>query len=379
MNDSRPPQAKRRWHRLTPDRFLMALLPIVGLLWLSERFRWFAFNEHKNWTVLIALAVVCVAVVTLLLWFGVSLVLRRRFQFSIRSLLVLTVVVAIPCSWLAMEMNKARKQREVVEGVEKLGGAVSYGYQTGEYAIYYPGPPILEWPSSLLGEDFFSDVVAVSYQNSTLWNDAFDRVRELQSVTDLTLHGRQITDSELEQLSGLTRLRVLTLNATSVTDASVRHLNGLKNLRYLGFDFSPVTGESLGDLECLEDLVSLELPGTQVRDRQLRHLEQSSDLCSLNLSETEVTDAGLRHLEGMTGLAILDLGSTQVTDAGLVHLRGLTNLWNLSLSGTEITDAGLEHLDELANLAYLSLDRTQVTDEGISKLQQALPNCKISR
>ena len=88
-------QPRRRWFRITPDRFLLGLLAVEGILLLSERFRWFPFNEHKNWTVLIALGVVCVAVVLLLLWFSVSLVLRRRFQFSLRSLLMLVVVVAV--------------------------------------------------------------------------------------------------------------------------------------------------------------------------------------------------------------------------------------------------------------------------------------------
>ena len=42
---------------------------------------------------LIAVAVVGGAMLVMLLWFIVSLVFRWRFQFSIRSLLVLTVAV----------------------------------------------------------------------------------------------------------------------------------------------------------------------------------------------------------------------------------------------------------------------------------------------
>ena len=61
---------------------------------------------------LIAVAVVGVAMLVMKLWFVVALVFRRRFQFSIRSLLVLTVAVAIPCSWLAVEMKHANQQRE---------------------------------------------------------------------------------------------------------------------------------------------------------------------------------------------------------------------------------------------------------------------------
>ena len=42
------PKSRLRWYRLTPDRLLIALLPIEGLLLLSERFRWFPFNEHQH-------------------------------------------------------------------------------------------------------------------------------------------------------------------------------------------------------------------------------------------------------------------------------------------------------------------------------------------
>jgi hypothetical protein len=31
--------AKPRWYRLTPDRLILGLLAVEGLLWLSERFR----------------------------------------------------------------------------------------------------------------------------------------------------------------------------------------------------------------------------------------------------------------------------------------------------------------------------------------------------
>jgi hypothetical protein len=52
----------RRWFHLTPDRLVVSLLAAEGFLLLSERFRWFAFNEKKGLTVLIAVASVGVAV-----------------------------------------------------------------------------------------------------------------------------------------------------------------------------------------------------------------------------------------------------------------------------------------------------------------------------
>jgi hypothetical protein len=104
---------KARWFRPTPDRLVIWLLVVEGLLWLSERFEWVA----KGWPALIAIAVVGMAMAVMGMWFAVAVILRWRFQFSIRSLLMLVVIVAVPCSWMATEMREARKQRNAVEEI----------------------------------------------------------------------------------------------------------------------------------------------------------------------------------------------------------------------------------------------------------------------
>ena len=126
MSDS--PTPKLRWFHLTPGRGVVGLLVLELLLICSERFEWFAFNRHKGWTVLIGLAAIVVVMLLMFLWFLAALLFRLRFQFSIRSLLLLTVVVAIPCSWLAVEREQARKQQAAVEAIKKLGGEVMYDY-----------------------------------------------------------------------------------------------------------------------------------------------------------------------------------------------------------------------------------------------------------
>ena len=74
-------QARVRWFHLTPGRFVLALLAVEVLLWLSERFGWLGW--HKGYAVLTGVAVVGVAMLLMLVWFGVALIFRRRFQFSI--------------------------------------------------------------------------------------------------------------------------------------------------------------------------------------------------------------------------------------------------------------------------------------------------------
>ena len=115
-------KTRRRWFRLTPDRCVLGLLAVEGFLLLSAWFQWFAFNQHKGWSVLICLATVGAAFVLMLLWFLAALVFRWRFQFGILALLLLVVVVAVPFSWLATEMKAAREQKTAAEEIGKLGG-----------------------------------------------------------------------------------------------------------------------------------------------------------------------------------------------------------------------------------------------------------------
>ena len=271
------PKTKRRWYHLTPDKFLIALLPIVGLLFLSERFWWFLFKEQKNWTVLTAIAIVCVAIAFLLLWFGLSLVLRHPFQFHIRSLMVLVVVVAVVCSWFAVRMQQARRQREVVTAA----GLASYDYEWDGL----PGPPGPLWLRNLVGVDFLCDVRTLSYV--------------------------QATDADLERLKGLASLDMLGLNHTEVTDAGLMHLKGLSNLKMLG-------------LNC-----------TEVTDAGLVHLKRLPSLQEVTLWNTQVTDAGLVHLKGLTSLRRLYLDGTQVSDDGVQDLRkALPNCCRIDREGS---------------------------------------------
>ena len=126
-------------------------------------------------------------------------------------------------------------------------------------------------------------------------------------------------------------------------------------------------------------IATVRLAGTKVTEAHLVHMKGLTSLKHLELRDTQVADAGLVHLKGLTDLQLLLLSNTQITDAGLEHLRGLTNLTFLGLVGTKVTDEGLENLNGLTALIQLDLSHTQVTEEGIEKLQEALPNCEISR
>ena len=53
-----------RWFHLTPGRFVIGLLAVEGLLWLSDRFGWLGW--HKGYAVLTGVACVGVAMLVML-------------------------------------------------------------------------------------------------------------------------------------------------------------------------------------------------------------------------------------------------------------------------------------------------------------------------
>ena len=152
----------------------------------------------------------------------VALVFRLRFQFSIRSLLVMVVVVAIPCSWLAVELKKAGEQREALEAIGKLEGWVTYDYWRASGNTMRVEPPTPAWLRSVLGDDFFRTIVFVKYYPVTYAD--LEHLKRLRQLQTLDLYHTEVTDAALEHLKGLSQLRVLRLNGTKVTDAGVKKL-----------------------------------------------------------------------------------------------------------------------------------------------------------
>jgi len=206
MDESRP---KRRWYHITPDRLIVGLLAVEVFLLLSEWFQWFAFNEKKGWTVLIAVAAVCLVVVVMLLWLVVSLLSRLRFQFSLRSLVVLVVAVAVPLGWFGVKLREAERQRRAVEAIREMGGYVVYhddawGEVRPKSNRNLSTPT---WLRRLVGEDFCRDVVIVSFAFSDTG------VRQPLEQDDLLLFVQR-----------LTKLEYLNFSSTQVTQEGIKQL-----------------------------------------------------------------------------------------------------------------------------------------------------------
>jgi hypothetical protein len=182
-----------------------------GVLLLSAHFRWPTYLDHPGWAVLINLAVAGMTLLLLLFWWLASLLFRWRFQFSLRSVAVLIVGIAVPCSWLAKEMQPAKREQDVAVAIEQLGGYVFDSTEAGE-------APEPAWLRHLLGDAFFADRFFVQWTGSEVRDAWLPHLMALPRLEGLNVSGGEISDAGLEHIQALTRLRELNLSYTNVTE-----------------------------------------------------------------------------------------------------------------------------------------------------------------
>ncbi len=98
----------------------------------------------------------------------------RWFQYSLRSLLLAMLAASLGMSWVAVKMQKARRQKEAVEAILKFGGTVEYDYQQNTSGKRIRGalPPTATWWRNLLGNNFFDSVIEIQVKYCPMrpWN-----------------------------------------------------------------------------------------------------------------------------------------------------------------------------------------------------------------
>jgi len=263
---------------------------------------------------------------------------RRWLRFSLRTFLI---VLTILCVWIGWYLYRVEQQREAVKWVLENGGTVRYDFEIDDDGKNRGDtqPSVPRWLIDMLGVDYFSTVKRVAGFRLDLNNENLVGLAHLEH---LKLFNTQVSD--VTPLEGLTKLKTLELRGTQVSD--------------------------LTPLASLADLEHLDLCDTQVSD--VTPLEGLTKLKTLVLSGTQVSD--LRPLASLANLEGLDLSETQVSD--VIPLEGLTKLRLLGLAETQFSD--VTPLAGLTNLKGLFIRSTKSSDEDFEKLEQALPNCRIS-
>jgi len=160
----------------------------------------------------------------------------RASQFTLRTLLAATAVVALAMSWV----HAARSQRQACEAlvISNPAAVVLYGHQVdaeGRLTLDVP-PAAPEWLRSRIGIDYLSSVAGVELFYAT---DAdVECLVRLKALRRLSLdRSIDLTDAGLARISRLNHLKRLALNeADQITDDGLQSLARLTNLVELHID-----------------------------------------------------------------------------------------------------------------------------------------------
>ena len=166
------------------------------------------------------------------------------FQFSILSLLLL-MVVAMACGWLAAERQRARNIARCWRRLASLG-VVDYDYDLAPLDNETQREP--PWLRRLLGDDPLAHVMVVDFvgQQSATPRSRISREWPGSYCFARRHRGRR---RRVERLRGMTRLQYLDLSGTKVSDAGLQHLRGLTNLLDLNLSGTKVSDAGVRDLE----------------------------------------------------------------------------------------------------------------------------------
>ena len=178
---------------------------------------------------------------------------RRWFRFSLRTLLIVVMLLSLPLAWLGIVAERTRRQKKILEPLEvyqpyvewRSGYVVRLDLWSPYYDLLYQGGPSDEDLRHLKG---LSNLEYLELGSANISNRIVSIVSDITTLRSLALRGRNITDDGLLHLERLTNLETLWLEETDVTDAGLVHLSRLSNLETLwliGTDVSDTGVEEL--------------------------------------------------------------------------------------------------------------------------------------
>jgi hypothetical protein len=295
----------------------------------------------------------------------------KWYRFSLRTLMVFILLVSLAMGLVVRFVLRAREQAVLVAKIRATyAGSVEYDWQhlndgtlllDERNASVAPrtAPPGPLWVRTLIGDDYFQNVVCVSLGSDDIAatsgpsREMVSRIaRSFTQLRGLELQGWGPCDSTLKIVGRIPSLELLHLIGESVTDADIAHLRRLKNLRMLMVypNEGRLTDESIRYLSALPNLEWLVITSDQLSDEGLAYLRRFRSLKNLSLEAypNRFTDAGLIHLQQMPRLEqlYLHLDGTNITAHGIRSLESVRALRHLRIKGGPVSQSDLDRLGE---------------------------------
>jgi hypothetical protein len=336
---------------------------------------------------------------------------RRWFQFSLRTLLVVTVLFSFTAAWYGNNYLRIKRQREATSVCLSHGCYLSYsepskGEDIREYAPFasaaIPAKPV-HTTNSRIWEFMFGDDNGDQLKLITIDVDqdskkvAIDSFKQFPNLKFIRLNGkladgkllRQIVNNvprlemlalyegdfnaeDIQALRNLKNLRHLDLVSRSFDDDKIKHLSELENLTHLTFNITKITSKGMEQVALLEHLEFLEFAmAGKIDDTAISKLTGLKQLRKLWLQNASITDLGLADLGQLPELEELRLhGCGNIEGSGFAKFDNSKKLKNLFMWSARFNDAGLKKLvkSEIP-LEDLWIVFGKITDDGFRNLE----------
>ncbi len=344
---------------------------------------------------------------------------RMWLQFSLRSLLVVMLVLPMVLGVYLRYRARSQRQWRLVNELKEAGGIVNV-WPSDQGELAEKQGRLLEW-QMWLGIDLPQELK--SFYTYPLGGDdavPLANLAEFPQLEMIRLNDKTTKDEDLAILAKLPRLRFLLVDSDRITDEGIASLKECTSLQEVALYGKRVSGRGVaivaslpnlkglhcdtklatdGELDCLRDKPNLEdlsLRGHTVRDAGLEVICTCKNLKRLTITRGEFSGNAMRSLEQLKKLKQLNLVeallpnesvtfpresvaslaklpqleslylSVELLPEDLVVLGSMTNLRDLTLHGTKLTGEGLKHLTQLKQLEQLKTDMTLLKDEDMA-------------
>src|SRR5438552_3520089 len=132
---------------------------------------------------------------------------RRWYQFTLRAVLVLILLVGVLLAGWRMYLAPYQAQADAIERIQRFGGT----YQADGAAA---------WMNRLAGFEL-RNVKLMNLADCDRPDEYLDDIRRLPHLECLIVGGAAFSDDRLGQLEPLTSLRVLVLDSTTVSEDAI--------------------------------------------------------------------------------------------------------------------------------------------------------------
>lgn len=214
-------------------------------------------------------------------WAAAGAIVARRFHFSLRTLLILTTLLAVLLATAGRWMLKLR--RDVAERSTAIAtltemGAVLYfecdfGGAPG-WTELANGMIVPNWIRSPFVDSYISRLRQINLNGRPLsqrdiqrLSTALENVPVIQAGLDIQLDGTGIGDRDLALIAKVRNVRSLQLRNNQLTDACLEDLAQMQRLEWVLLTGNPVSVSAVGEM--LKNKPTLDMPDPWV----LRWLE----------------------------------------------------------------------------------------------------------